>query len=113
MSLPHTKHRYRDRAGRLRLADRFHSSGLTQAEFCEQQQISRSTLVRWLAEAREDSAKRALPARFEEVRLPGPLFPPASALWALEATGVDGVTLRFREMPPIEDLARLLRAGAC
>jgi len=122
MSLPQTPRQYRQKSEQVRLAKEFRESGLTLAAFSKQHRVSPSTLVRWLAKARDASsttpkpAKRGSPVVFREV-LPAsvsalpPITPAAS--WAVEITTADGVTLRCREMVPPEDLARLLRAARC
>ena len=123
MSLAHTARQYRKKSEQLRLAKQFRDSGLTQAAFSKQHHVSSSTLVRWLGKARDASPEppkpstRVLPVVFREVRLPDSVsvFSPGTAMrsWVLEVVTPDGWTLRCRDMPPLEDVVRLLRASRC
>jgi transposase-like protein len=97
---------------RRRIAELCERSGLTQSEFAKRHGISLSSLQRWLSEAR--SAPGEVPAVvFREVAVSPLQAASASPAWAVEIVGQDGVTVRFRERLPIEELTPLLRGRPC
>lgn len=97
---------------RLRIAESCESSGLTRSEFARRNQVSLSSLQRWLAESRS-VPKESAPVFFQEVSISPPLGVPASKGWAAEIIAPDGMTVRLREQMSVEDLVRLLRGRAC
>ncbi|MBM3458437.1 MAG: transposase [Armatimonadetes bacterium] len=96
---------------RRRVAERCESSGLAGSEFARRHGIPLSSLRRWVRELR-NTPKESPAVVFHEVAVCPPWTGSASP-WAVEIVGRDGVTVRCRERLPVEELARLLRGGAC
>lgn len=96
-------------AERARLIEQYQRSGLSRRDFAQKHGFSIYTLHRWLARA-GDEAATSQRQQFSEVKLL-PSF--SSTSWALEIASPTGVTVRFRDLPPIEELTRLLSGAAC
>lgn len=98
-------------AQRTQFVARFHQSGLDRAQFARRQQLVRSTLDRWLAEAR-DAQKSSSPVVFSELRLAPPVTEVAT-VWAVEIVSPDGLIVRCREPLVVRELSCLLRRSSC
>jgi lambda repressor-like predicted transcriptional regulator len=126
MKLPTKRRRkYFSQPERMQWVTRFRSSGLTQAQFAEQNGLKLKTLQRWLyregprgePERRAQTVnvdggaspvrrravllphrkrQRALGTTFREVTLSAPRLGPAFREWAAEVTWPSGVTVRLR-----------------
>lgn len=105
------KQRHHTPAQRAQFVARFHQSGLDRAQFARRQRLVRSTLDRWLAEAR-DARKDSAPVVFREFKLAPPVTGAATA-WAVEIVSPDGLIVRCRERLVVGELACLLRRSSC
>ena len=105
------KQRHHTPAQRAQFVARFHQLGLDRAQFARRQRLVRSTLDRWLAEAR-DAQKSSSPVVFSEFRLAPPVTEVATA-WAVEIVSPDGLIVRCREPLVARELACLLRRSSC
>ena len=94
---------------RLKMVERFRSSGMTQGAFCQAEGIPISTLSWWVRKARE-IPQRPVGTEFREVRMA-----PAAPLpdWSTELISPRGWTIRCRHVLGPEEMARLLKSLKC
>ena len=95
-------------AERQAILQRYHASGLKQAEFIAGEGISKATLGKWLQRERQLAKAKPQPPRFQEV-----LFPPSRSPWQVEIASPQNWILRFAAAPAASALEPLLRALPC
>ena len=84
---------------------RYRQSGMTQRDFCRQEGLGLSTLIRWLGDERKP---RRQPLAFQEVILPA-----TTSAWAVEVVSPQGWVVRCQAETGAERVAELLRALPC
>jgi transposase-like protein len=84
---------------------RYQESQMTQREFCAQEGVGLSTLIKWL---HEDRSTKGPPVRFQEVIMPG-----GAPGWAIEVVSPQGWTVRCQDQAAWPRLAQFLRALPC
>jgi hypothetical protein len=108
----YSRRRRRNALEREQIAKEFEASGLSCREFADRHGYSSSSLVRWVAEAREVRNPES-PVVFSEVKIAPPLSHFPGTAWAIELVGSNGVTIRFRDKLSMHELAELLRSKTC
>ena len=91
---------------RQAVLERYHSSGLKQAEFIAREGISQATLGKWLQRERRQAKAKLPKPRFQEV-----LVRPAGSNWQLEIVSPQNWTVRLAAAPAA--LPEVLRSLPC
>ena len=93
-------------AERRRVVEQYRKSGLTQKDFAAERQMTLSTLVRWLGDARLSAPEpKVVAAQFHSLALP------AVAGWAAEIEQPSGAIIRLHASTPPELAAAILKAS--
>jgi transposase-like protein len=95
-------------AERQTILQRYHVSGLKQAEFIAGEGISKATLGKWLQREQQPAKAKPPPPQFQEV-----VWPPSRSSWQVEIVSPQNWILRFAAAPAASALEPLLRALPC
>lgn len=90
------------------MLQRYHASGLKQAEFIVREGISKATLGKWLQRERPPVKVKPRSPRFQEV-----LLTPSRSPWEVELVSPQNWILRFAAVPAATAIAPLLRSLPC
>lgn len=85
-------------ARRAELVAGYRASGLTMEQFSRREGINRLTLAKWVC--RQGQSGETKPAKFAEVKLPGPAMP----RWAFELTLPNGWVVRAADAAGLAQL---------
>ena len=84
-----------------RIIANYKTSGLTQRDFCQQQDIAYSSFTNWLIKLKkltmDLSAENAEPALFVDVLADKPLLHDSINEWDVELTFANGMVLRLKQ----------------